>query len=73
MTEAEWREHQAKMRGMTAEEREGYRKLVHGRLMRRAAGEDVSVTEPADTPAPPSRSWWPFGLGRIGGQGRGRR
>lgn len=43
MTEEEWREHQQKMRTMTAEERERYRTEVHQRMMERARERGVEI------------------------------
>jgi hypothetical protein len=49
MTEEEWKEHQAKMRGMTAEERTRYREEWHKKMMERAKEKGISI--PA-TPGP---------------------
>ncbi|HSB40226.1 MAG TPA: hypothetical protein VLK28_00205 [Methylomirabilota bacterium] len=51
MTEEEWKEHRAKMRSMSAEERARYREEVHKRMVERA--KDKGVTIP-DTPGPRS-------------------
>jgi hypothetical protein len=49
MTEEEWKEHQAKMRGMTAEERTRYREEWHKKMMERAKEKGVTIP---DTPGP---------------------
>lgn len=43
MTEDEWREHQEKMRTMSAEERQQYREEVHERMVERAKEQGLSV------------------------------
>ncbi len=47
MTEQEWKEHQAKMRTMTPEEREKYRQEVHQKMLERAREKGLAM--------PPSR------------------
>jgi len=49
MTEDEWKEHRAKMRGMTAEDRSRYREAMHKRMMERAKEKGVTVP---DSPGP---------------------
>ncbi|MBI1735378.1 MAG: hypothetical protein HYR51_09405 [Candidatus Rokubacteria bacterium] len=46
MTEDEWKEHQEKMRAMTAEERRKYREEVHERMVDRAKERGLSVPPP---------------------------
>jgi hypothetical protein len=70
MTEGEWREHQSKMRSMTAEEREQYRNQIHAQ--RRERAEAAGTAAPTRPGAQQNRgwSWWPFGRGRGDGVGR---
>ena len=49
MTEEEWKEHRAKMRGMTAEDRTRYREEMHQRMIERAKEKGVTVP---DMPGP---------------------
>jgi len=49
MTEDEWKEHRAKMRGMTPEERSRYREETHKQMMERAKEKGITVPE---TPGP---------------------
>lgn len=49
MTEDEWKEHRAKMLGMTAEDRSRYREEMHKRMMERAKEKGVTVP---DSPGP---------------------
>lgn len=46
MTEEEWREHQEKMRRMTPEEREKYRREVHEKMVERAREKGIAMPEP---------------------------
>ena len=50
MTEAEWKEHQAKMRTMTPDERTKYREEVHQKMVERAKEKGVTVP-PSPGPA----------------------
>ena len=43
MTEEEWKAHQEKMRTMTPEQREQYRKEVHQQMMERAKEKGIST------------------------------
>ena len=52
MTEAEWKEHHAKMRTLTGEERERYRRETHDTMRQRAKERGVAM--PAD-PGPHGR------------------
>ena len=45
MTEDEWKEHRAKMRGMTADERARYREETHKQMMERAKEKGITVPE----------------------------
>jgi hypothetical protein len=49
MTEDEWKEHRAKMHGMTAEDRSRYREEMHQRMMERAKEKGLTVPQ---TPGP---------------------
>ena len=51
MTEEEWKEHQAKMRTMTGEERQKYRAEVHAKMLERAKEKGIAIPPgPAPTP-----------------------
>lgn len=66
MTEDEWREHQQKMRTMTAEERERYRIEMHQKMMERAKERGVEVR-----PMPrPGAGGGPGASGSAGKPGR---
>ena len=67
MTEDEWREHQQKMRTMTAEERERYRTEMHQRMMERAKERGV---EPRPMPRSGSPGGGPGSSGGAGKPGR---
>jgi len=43
MTEEEWKEHQAKMRTMTGEERQKYREEVHAKMLERAKEKGIAM------------------------------
>jgi hypothetical protein len=66
MTEEEWREHQGKMRAMSAEERARYRQEVHERMMERAKEQGMALPRgPAGLGPGPGG-----GPGPRGGRGR---
>lgn len=67
MTEEEWREHQRKMRSVTAKEREEYRKEFHQQMVERARERGITIPE---TPGPRGPMKGP-GPGMGGGRGRG--
>lgn len=52
MTEEEWKEHHAKMRTLTGEERERYRRETHEKMRERAKERGIAM--PAE-PGPPER------------------
>jgi hypothetical protein len=70
MTQQEWREHQQKMRGMSVEERNRYRKEWHNKLMQRARQKGIGMP---DTPGPSRGSGTGQGMGHGGGMGGGGR
>lgn len=70
MTEQEWREHQEKMRTMTAAEREQYRQEVHARMLERARDQGLAMPGQRG-PGTGPRSGMAPGSGPKGGTGRG--
>ena len=52
MTEEEWKEHQAKMRTMTPEERQKYREETHAKMLERAKEKGIAMP-PGPTPGGP--------------------
>lgn len=68
MTQAEWREHQQKMRTMTAQEREQYRLETHARMQERAKERGIMLP---DTPMGPRSGAPGTGMGPGPGAGPG--
>jgi hypothetical protein len=60
MTEEEWKEHQQKMRTLTGEERERYRRETHEKMLERAKERGIAM------PAAPG----PYGRGAGPGAGK---
>lgn len=71
MTEEEWREHQEKMRTMSAEERARYREEVHQRMMDRAKEQGMATPRMPDGMGPGSGSGPGTGSGSGMGPGPG--
>lgn len=53
MTEEEWKEHQAKMRTMTPEERQKYREETHAKMLERAKEKGIAMP-PGPMPGGPA-------------------
>lgn len=68
LSETEWREHQQKMRSMTAEERERYRAEVHAQMVERARERGVALPT---TPRGPMSGQPGPGMGQGPGMGTG--
>jgi hypothetical protein len=66
MTQEEWREHQQKMQGMTAEERQRYREEWHQKMFERARERGIKTPE---TPGPHRGGPGGAGMGPGGGMG----
>jgi hypothetical protein len=70
MTQAEWQEHQQKMRSLSPEERERYRKEIHQKMVERA--KEKGITLPTD-PGPRGGPSGGPGFGMGNGRGAGPR
>ena len=70
MTQAEWQEHQQKMRSLSPEERERYRKEMHQKMVERAKEKGITLPEDPGSRGGPSGG---PGSGMVNGRGAGRR